>query len=99
MALGHIVVAFNASYDLTVMDAEGKRLGFPALEFGTVADPYVIDREMDRTRSGKRTLAAVCDEYGVTLTCAHEARRMPSPRVISSEHSSFASLSSPSSTS
>ncbi len=73
MALGHIVVAFNASYDLTVMDAEGKRLGFPALEFGTVADPYVIDREMDRTRSGKRTLAAVCDEYGVTLTCAHEA--------------------------
>ncbi|TCN46795.1 DNA polymerase-3 subunit epsilon [Rhodococcus sp. SMB37] len=70
---GHIVVAFNASYDLTVMDAEGTRLGLPALGFGLVADPYVIDREMDRGRSGKRTLAAVCDAYGVTLSCAHEA--------------------------
>ncbi|MFD6893085.1 3'-5' exonuclease [Rhodococcus sp. NPDC060086] len=72
-ARGHIVVAFNASYDLTVMDAEGKRLGFPPLEFGLVADPYVIDREMDRTRPGKRTLGAVCEAYGVILACAHEA--------------------------
>ncbi|NLV78991.1 MAG: 3'-5' exonuclease [Rhodococcus sp.] len=72
-AAGHTVAAFNASYDLTVMDAEGRRLGLPALAFGTVVDPYVIDREMDRTRPGKRTLAAVCKTYDVDLTRAHDA--------------------------
>lgn len=69
----HIVVAFNASYDLTVIDAEGRRLGLGPLVTGTVVDPYVIDREMDRSRSGKRTLQAVCEEYGVVLAAAHEA--------------------------
>lgn len=70
---GYIVVAFNASYDLTVLDAEGRRLGLPELDIGTVVDPYVIDREMDRTRSGRRTLQAVCEVYGVQLTSPHEA--------------------------
>ncbi|MFI6398453.1 3'-5' exonuclease [Rhodococcus coprophilus] len=70
---GHIVVAFNASYDLTILDAEGRRLGFPELDIGTVVDPYVIDREMDRTRSGRRTLQAVCEAYGVELANPHEA--------------------------
>lgn len=71
---GHVVVAFNASYDLTIIEAEGRRLGLPALDIGTVVDPYVIDREMDRQRAGKRTLQAVCDAYGVTLSQAHEAQ-------------------------
>ncbi|MGI9208231.1 MAG: 3'-5' exonuclease [Rhodococcus sp. (in: high G+C Gram-positive bacteria)] len=70
---GHIVVAFNASYDLTILDAEGRRLGLPELDIGTVVDPYVIDREMDRTRSGRRTLQAVCEVYGVQLASPHEA--------------------------
>ncbi|MGW0019777.1 exonuclease domain-containing protein [Rhodococcus sp. NPDC003382] len=69
----HIVVAFNASYDLTVIDAEGRRLGLAPLVTGTVVDPYVIDREMDRSREGKRTLQAVCEAYGVALSAAHEA--------------------------
>lgn len=72
-ARGHIVVAFNASYDLTVLDAEGRRLGWDALEIGTVVDPYVIDRELDRYRSGRRTLQAVCEVYGVPLTDPHQA--------------------------
>lgn len=71
---GHAVVAFNASYDLTVIESEGTRMGFAPLELGTVLDPYVIDREMDRYRSGKRTLKAVCEVYGVTLVDAHEAQ-------------------------
>ncbi|AKE91671.1 MULTISPECIES: 3'-5' exonuclease [Rhodococcus] len=69
----HIVVAFNASYDLTVIDAEGRRLGLPGLATGLVFDPYVVDREMDRGREGGRTLQAVCAAYGVTLTAAHQA--------------------------
>lgn len=73
-AAGHVVVAFNAAYDLTVLDAEGRRLGWPPLSgYGLVVDPYVIDREMDRGRRGKRTLGALCEHYGVVLAAAHEA--------------------------
>lgn len=71
---GYVVVAFNAAYDLTVLDAEGRRLGWPPLsDYGLVVDPYVIDREMDRGRRGKRTLGALCEHYGVALAAAHEA--------------------------
>ena len=71
---GYVVVAFNAAYDLTVLDAEGRRLGWPPLsDYGLVVDPYVIDREMDRRRRGKRTLGALCEHYGVALASAHEA--------------------------
>lgn len=73
-ATGHVVVAFNAAYDLTVLDAEGRRLGWPPLSnYGLVVDPYVIDREMDRRRRGKRTLGALCEHYGIVLDAAHEA--------------------------
>ncbi|WP_420880645.1 3'-5' exonuclease [Rhodococcus sp. (in: high G+C Gram-positive bacteria)] len=73
-AEGHVVVAFNAAYDLTVLDAEGRRQGWPPLsDYGLVVDPYVIDREMDRRRHGKRTLGALCEHYGVVLGSAHEA--------------------------
>lgn len=71
---GAVVVAFNANYDLTVLDREGARLGFPPLTPALVADPYVIDREMDRYRRGKRTLTAVCAQYGVHLGNSHEAQ-------------------------
>ncbi|WP_182346386.1 exonuclease domain-containing protein [Tomitella gaofuii] len=71
---GAVVVAFNASFDLTLMDAEGRRQGFPPLAPALVADPYVIDREMDRYRKGKRTLGDVCRHYGVRLDNSHEAR-------------------------
>ncbi|WFR74375.1 3'-5' exonuclease [Prescottella defluvii] len=73
-AAGYAVVAFNAAYDLTVMDAEGRRLGFPPLDdYGLVLDPYVIDREVDRERRGKRTLGALCEHYGIDLGFAHQA--------------------------
>ncbi|GAA0480539.1 exonuclease domain-containing protein [Streptomyces stramineus] len=42
-------------------------------ETGPVVDPYTIDRAVDRYRKGKRTLEAVCGEYGVVLDGAHEA--------------------------
>lgn len=71
---GAVVVAFNANYDLTVLDRQGARLGFEPLIPALVADPYVIDREMDRYRRGKRTLTAVCAQYGVRLANSHEAQ-------------------------
>jgi DNA polymerase-3 subunit epsilon len=69
------VVAFNAAYDLTVLDRECRRhdvsCGFPVA--GPVIDPYVIDREVDKYRRGKRTLTAMCEHYRVTLGDAHNA--------------------------
>ena len=70
---GHMVVAFNAGFDLTLMNAEGLRLGLPPLTPGLVVDPFVIDREMDKYRKGKRTLGAVSTHYGVVLENSHEA--------------------------
>lgn len=72
-AAGHTVVAFNAAYDLTIIHHEGLRLGHPPLHPGAVADPYVIDRQVDRYRKGRRTLTDVCAHYGVTLDGAHQA--------------------------
>ncbi|MEU6367945.1 3'-5' exonuclease [Streptomyces sp. NPDC046931] len=74
------VVAYNASFDLTLLTAELRRYGLPSLrdrlggqEPAPVIDPYTIDRRADRYRPGKRTLEAVCTEYGVVLESAHNA--------------------------
>ncbi|MGW2897790.1 exonuclease domain-containing protein [Streptomyces sp. NPDC001212] len=74
------VVAYNAAFDLTLLSAELRRYGLPSLsdrlggaEPGPVVDPYTIDRWADRYRRGKRTLEAVCAEYGVVLDAAHDA--------------------------
>lgn len=68
-----IVAIFNAGYDLTVLDAEGTRLGHRSLAVGAVVDPFVIDREVDKYRPGKRTLTATCAQYGITVGNAHSA--------------------------
>ncbi|WP_046732387.1 3'-5' exonuclease [Streptomyces humi] len=74
------VVAYNANFDLTLLSAELRRHGLPSLsdrlgglDPGPVVDPYTIDRRVDRYRRGKRNLEAVCAEYGITLTAAHNA--------------------------
>ncbi|MEU6006152.1 3'-5' exonuclease [Streptomyces sp. NPDC047453] len=74
------VVAYNAAFDLTLLSAELHRYGLPSLsdrlggaEPGPVVDPYTIDRWADRYRRGKRTLEAVCAEYGIVLDAAHDA--------------------------
>jgi DNA polymerase-3 subunit epsilon len=76
---GIAVVAYNAAFDLTLLAAELHRHGLPALherlgaDPAPVIDPYTIDRAVDRYRRGKRTLTAVCAEYGVELQGAHDA--------------------------
>ena len=38
-----------------------------------VVDPFVLDKQFDRYRPGKRTLGAVCGHYRVRLDAAHAA--------------------------
>ena len=65
------VVAFNASFDLTIIARElerhslptiGERLGAP---LAPVLDPLVMDRGVDKYRKGKRKLVDLCSHYGV----------------------------------
>jgi DNA polymerase-3 subunit epsilon len=72
------IVAFNARFDLTCLDREARRHdiaplvdrvgGAPGM---LVVDPYVLDKQVDRFRKGKRTLGAVCAHYNVSLDEAH----------------------------
>lgn len=65
------VLAFNAAYDLTVLARESERHGVPAREPFPVLDPFVLNKQVHRFRKGKRTLGALCEEYGVVLDNAH----------------------------
>lgn len=68
------VVAYNASYDFTILDREAKRYGFDPLALPRpVIDPLIIDKQVDKYRKGKRTLEAAAAHYGVALTDAHDA--------------------------
>lgn len=68
------VVAYNASYDFSLLTHECLRHGIQPLQMpGPIIDPHVIDRAVDRYRKGKRTLEVVAEHYGVTLEGAHEA--------------------------
>jgi DNA polymerase-3 subunit epsilon len=71
-AAGVPVVAYNAAFDLTLLDAELARHGLPTLPerlgrpVSPVLDPLVIDRWRDRHRRGKRRLGDLVELYGVT---------------------------------
>lgn len=73
MADGVPVVAFNAAYDLTLMEHELARHHLATLterlgrEVGPVLDPLVLDRAVDRYRRGKRRLGDLCSVYGIRV--------------------------------
>ena len=74
------VVAFNARFDLTILDRDARRHGVRPLldrvggpDGMLVVDPHVIDKHFDRFRPGKRTLGAVCEHYRVALDEVHAA--------------------------
>lgn len=81
IASGIPLVAMNASYDFTLLDRELLRykLGGIAERLGSydalrpVLDPYVLDRELDKYRKGKRTLESLCQHYRVAIDGAHNA--------------------------
>lgn len=76
LASDAVLVAFNATYDLTILRAELVRHGLPTLEerLGRevlpVVDPLVVDRQVDRYRRGKRTLELMGQAYGVVENAA-----------------------------
>lgn len=73
-AQGMPIVAYNASYDFSLLAHEAARHSIPALiDPQPVIDPLVIDKAYDRYRRGKRTLAVVAEHYAVPLDDAHEA--------------------------
>lgn len=78
------VVGHNLSYDFTLLAAEVGRAGDkPFTVSGAVIDTIVLDRGVGRYRRGKRTLAAACEHYGITLDNAHtsDADALASARV------------------
>ncbi|MDO5726945.1 MAG: exonuclease domain-containing protein [Bowdeniella nasicola] len=66
---GYPIVAFNAAFDLSLIQAELARHDLPALptDFAPVIDPLVIDRGVEPYRRGKRRLADVATHYGVKI--------------------------------
>ncbi|TFD57816.1 3'-5' exonuclease [Cryobacterium suzukii] len=68
------IVAYNAPYDLTLLDREALRYGIaPLISPSPVVDPLVIDKAVDKYRKGKRTLEVTSAFYGVSLEDAHDA--------------------------
>ncbi|ABY22970.1 DNA polymerase III, epsilon chain [Renibacterium salmoninarum ATCC 33209] len=70
-AAGTPVMAFNAPYDFTVLAAECARIGVSAPTAFPVIDPFVLDKQVDGFRRGKRTLVAICEHYNIPLIDAH----------------------------
>ncbi|OPC83445.1 DNA polymerase III subunit epsilon [Embleya scabrispora] len=68
------IAIYNAPFDLTILQAELHRHNLPQLPYtAPIIDPLVIDKQLDRYRKGKRTLAATSAFYEVVLTDAHTA--------------------------
>jgi DNA polymerase-3 subunit epsilon len=72
------IVAMNAPFDLTMLDREARRHRvFPLADYEEgrlrVIDPRILDKQVDKYRSGKRTLTDLCAHYGVPLDGAHSA--------------------------
>lgn len=65
------VLAFNAAYDFTVLEAEARRHGLTCPTAQPVIDPYVLHKQVRRRWRGKRTLVALCEAYQVSLESAH----------------------------
>ncbi|WP_061960923.1 exonuclease domain-containing protein [Demequina flava] len=73
MGAGFPVVAFNAQFDLSIMEAELERNGLASLAsrlpggIAPVVDPLVLDRHLDKWRKGPRRLINMCEHYGVSV--------------------------------
>ena len=71
---GTPVVAYNASYDFSLLHHDALRNSIEPLSLPRpIIDPLVIDKKVDTFRKGSRTLQAACDVYGVSLDGAHDS--------------------------
>lgn len=79
MLANHPVVAFNASFDLTLMETELARHGLATMtellghEPSPVLDPLVLDRMLDPYRKGPRRLETLVGIYKVDAGGFHNA--------------------------
>lgn len=67
------IVAFNACYDLTILDRECRRNEVAGGVTTPVIDPFVLDKHVDQFRRGSRKLVDQCTHYGVRIDQAHDA--------------------------
>lgn len=77
------VVAFNAAFDLTILDRDARRNDVQPLvervdSVAPVVDPYVIDKHADPYRKGTRRLSdpkegGLCEWYGAKMDGAHDS--------------------------
>jgi DNA polymerase-3 subunit epsilon len=68
------IVAYNAAFDLTVLDRECARYeNVVPFVPQYVIDPFILDKVVDRYRKGSRTLAATAEHYGVSTDGMHTA--------------------------
>lgn len=92
------LVGMKLDFDLTILDAQSRRLtGRGLLERGwdgPVLDAVVLDRHLDRYRKGSRTLGALCAHYGVEIEHAHDAvaDAVASARVLYAQAARFNEL-------
>lgn len=71
--MGAVVVAFNASYDVSLLHRECLRYGHHREAAGIAAlrpvvDPHVIDKGVDKYRKGSRKLIDTAAHYGIELS-------------------------------
>ncbi len=73
------LIAYNASFDLTMLDREVTRYDLGSFTWDLeaanvlVIDPLVLDKALDRYRRGSRKLADVAAHYRVKAEGAHSA--------------------------
>jgi DNA polymerase-3 subunit epsilon len=67
------IVAMNASFDITIATTLFRAFNLEPIEWRALIDPLVIDRKVDRYRSGNRRLDALCHVYEIELVNAHDA--------------------------
>ncbi|MGV9282167.1 exonuclease domain-containing protein [Streptomyces sp. NPDC003730] len=78
---GMPVIAFNQSFDWTILHHDLVRNGLPTVEERVgltplpLIDPHVIDKQVDKyvRGSGRRKLQPTCERYGVQLDDWHTA--------------------------
>lgn len=76
---GSALVAYNADFDLALLDAELERHGLASLTdrlggpVRPVLDPMVLDRMADPTREGGRRLVDLCEHHDVVTGLLHTA--------------------------
>ena len=64
------IVAFNATFDLAMLEANLRRVGLPDASFDAVLCPLVIDKQFNRYVRGRnqRRLKPTAERYGLTIS-------------------------------